>query len=708
MDSISRSIQKNDHSEKTNGSARYVCDYPTAGMLFGRILRSEIARGLVKNVTLPELPTGYFYIDKSDVTGKNEVHMIQDDTPVFTDNVEFIGDPVGMLVGDDENTVNKLLSDIKIEYSELDPVFDVNKSDTVFFEYNIEKGEVADAFEKADKIIEGTYTTGLQEHVYLETNGMIGQYRDGKLVIHGSMQCPYYLKRAAAKATGLSPDDVIIRQDVTGGGFGGKEDFPSTLACQVAVAALKAGGKPVRVVFDREEDIIATSKRHPSRCVYKVAVRNGKVTGMIVDVLIDSGAYTTMSMVVLQRAVIGACGVYDIANLRINGQARKTNTVPNGAFRGFGGPQVFFAVEMMMTHIAKDLGVCSVDFKLDHFVKQGDLTATCGRYHFPVPLQEMAGEVLRESDYFDKIKMFKNQSGRYRKGIGFSAIFHGAGFTGNGERDVIKAVARLKKHKDGKVEILTSSTDMGQGLNTTFVKIVAKELNLPHENIIITLPCTSRVPDSGPTVASRSIMIVGELLRRAAAQLKDSWRDGEEQIIEKHYEHPDFLIPFDADSFKGDAYPTYGWAVNAVEVEIDTYTGFITISNAWGSFDVGTPIDENIVIGQMEGGFVQSLGWGIMENCAPRDGRIGNKQLCDYIIPTSLDVPNMKIKLHVEKYPEGPFGAKGAGEMPHVGGAPAIIEAIQNALGENICKLPFMPEDVMDVLRNERNLLPYG
>jgi len=699
MDSISKSVIKNDHSSKTNGSAVYVCDLSTKGMLFGRILRSSIAKGIVKKVRLPELPKGYFYVDKDDVTGLNEVHMVQDDTPVYTDNVEFIGDPIGMLVGTDENTVNRLLNNIEVEYEELSPVFDARLSKDVFFTFDISKGDFGTAAAEAERVFEWTYETGLQEHIYLETNGMVAEYSNEKLVARGSLQCPYYVQRAIVHATGLASENVKVIQDIVGGGFGGKEDYPSTLACQVAVAALKADGKPVRVIFDREEDIIATSKRHPSYCTYKVAVKDGRITGMDVDVLLDSGAYTTMSMVVLQRATNGACGVYDIPNIKIHGHARKTNTVPNGAFRGFGGPQVFFAVEMLMTHIAKELGVDSVAFKREHFVKQGDLTSTSGKYHFPVPLPSMLSDVLQESGYFNKTEQFKNQTGRFRRGIGISAIFHGAGFTGNGERDLIKAIARLHKYADGNVEILTGSTDMGQGLLTTFTKIVSRELNIPADKIIIKPPDTSRVPDSGPTVASRSIMVVGELLRRAAAELKDKWIEGREQIFEQDYKHPEFLIPFNAETFTGDAYPTYSWAVNAVEVEIDTFTGCIDIKGAWGSFDVGTPIDENIVIGQMEGGFVQSLGWGIMENCAPRNGKIGNKLLCDYIIPTALDIQNMKIMLHVEEYPEGPFGAKGAGEMPHVGGAPALLEAVQNALGINIYKLPFMAEDVMDTLR---------
>ena len=701
MNNISSSIPKIDHFEKANGSAVYVCDYDADDMLHGRILRSSIAKGVVRNVRIPKLPDGYFYVDSTDIPGKNQVHMIQDDTPVFTNNVEYIGEPIGMLVGSDLQAVGSLLNEIEVEYEILTPVFDVRQSEDIFFDFKIEKGDIDVAFKHADKIIEGNYETGLQEHIYLETNGMIGKYQDGKMIIHGSLQCPYYVHGALVDATALPPENVIVRQDVTGGGFGGKEDFPSALACQVAIAAFKAGGKSVRVVFEREEDIIATSKRHPSYCNYKISVKDGKVTGMIADIIVDAGAYTTMSMVVLQRATIGSSGVYNIENIKVHGRAPKTNTVPNGAFRGFGGPQVFFAIEMMMSHVAKKLNVDSAEFKLKHIVKQGDLTSTSGKYHFPVPLKQMADEILKASDYFKKQKQYQNQTGRFRKGIGFSLVFHGAGFTGNGERDIIKAVAQLKKHKDDRVEILTANTDMGQGLATTFTKIVSKTLDLPPDKIIISLPDTSKVPNSGPTVASRSIMVVGELLRRAAIRLKDDWIAGKEQLIEQRYEHPDFMIPFDAVNFKGDAYPTYSWQATIVETTVDTLTGGISVDDVWGSFDVGMPIDENIVLGQMEGGIVQSLGYAIMEKCTIYNGAIGNKKLCDYIIPTALDFPKMNVFLHVDEYPEGPFGAKGAGEMSHVGGAPAVLDAIQNALETKLSKIPFMPEDILDVMREE-------
>lgn len=703
MAHISGSVTKNDHAPKIGGEALYVCDFPSDGMLFGKLLRSAVARARINGVKLPDLPDGYIYIDRNDVTGENCVHIVLDDTPVFAgETVEYIGDAIGMLAGPDECEVERLISKIEVEYEELPAVIDMRKHDTVFFDYSHGKGDVGNAFAEADKIYEESFYTGRQEHAYLETNGIIAEYSDGKITVHGSMQCPYYVHRAVAKALGLPDKLVQIKQDVTGGAFGGKEDYPSILACQVAVAARKCG-KPVRVVFGRREDIEVTSKRHPSLCVYKAAVKGGKVTAMEIEVMYDAGAYTTLSAVVLQRGIICANGVYNIENLKVHGVAVKTNTVPNGAFRGFGGPQTFFAVEMMMSHIARDLGRDPLEFKLAHLAKLGDETSTRGKYHFPVPLKDMIDVLDSVCGLRRKLGLYKNQSGRYRKGLGVSMVFHGAGFTGAGERDLIKAVVRLHKYPDGNVEILTANTEMGQGLKTTLVKIVAKELDLPYERIIHGEPDTDRVPDSGPTAASRSLMIVGELLRRAACKLRLEWVDGKDQVVEEHFKEPDFVIPFYLDKFQGDAYPTYAWAAYAVEIELDTLTGVSKVLGAWGSFDVGTPIDMNIVVGQMEGGFLQGLGYASTEQIGvDSKGRIRNNNLSDYIIPTSLDVPNLTAIIHVEEYPQGPYGAKGAGELPHVGAAPAYVEAMEIALGARLNHTPFTTEDAMKILREEK------
>lgn len=712
MKEICKSIKKKDHDPKIEGRSVYVDDYVTTAdgraILCGRLLHSTLAKARVLSVKLPELPEGYLYVDASDIPGDNNVNIVLDDTPVFCrDTVEYIGEPIGMLVGPDPKTVGRLLSEIEVEYEELEPVLDIRTADEYFFNYEFGHGDVDRAFAEADKVYEEEFVTGYQDQTYLEPQGMMAEPEpDGRMFVHGSLQCAYYVHGAVARAMGTGPEGVHILQDVTGGGFGGKEDFPSVIGCQVAVAAKKAG-KPVRCVFNRREDLEFTPKRHPSLCRYKVAVKGGRVTAVDADVRFNAGAYSTLSAVVLQRGIIAAPGVYDIPNVHVTGKAVKTNTNPCGAYRGFGAPQTFFAMEMMMSHIAQDLGEDSIGFKSRHFVKKGDVTSTGGRYHFPVPLPAMLDQVDEMSSLRKKYREYtKPQTGRYRRGIGFSAVFHGAGFTGSGERDLIKATAKLRKYADGTVEVLASNGDIGQGVRTTFPKIVAHELNIPLERVYYNHPDTARVPDSGPTVASRSLMIVGELLRRAAIRLRDIWQEGVEQEIEEHYKEPDFMIPFYLDRFEGDAYPTYAWAVSAVEVEVDTCTGLVKIVGAYGSFDVGTPVDYNIVLGQMEGGFLQGIGYASIEKMDyDGKGRIRNNSFTDYLVPTSMDVPNMQAALYVEEYPDGPYGAKGAGELPLVAPPPAYLEAVEQALGgaekHRLSFIPFSTEDVILELNKE-------
>ena len=706
MEPISKSVVRKDHEPKMSGRSLYVGDYGNEGVLTGKFLRAKAARAQILSVKVPELPPGYFYIDRRDVPGVNKVHIVMDDTPVFAEDItEYIGEPIAMVAGPDPKKVDELLAAIQVDWEELEPVLDIRKSDTVFFDYEYGKGNLEEAFAQADKVYEEEFSTGYQDQTYLETQAMMAEpEEDGRMFVHGSLQCAYYVHTALMQALGCGPDEVHVLQDVTGGGFGGKEDFPSILGCQAAVAARKAGA-PVRCVFDRREDLEFTPKRHPSLCTYRAAVKDGRVTALDIEVLFNAGAYTTLSAVVLQRGVICASGVYNIPNLHVHGKAMKTNTVPSGAYRGFGAPQTFFAVEMLMDHIAKDLGEDSLDFKERHLVKQGDPTSTSGIYHFPVPLPAMIDEVDAACDFRRKHREYAlPQTGRFRRGIGMSMYFHGAGFTGSGERDIIKAVCRLLKRADGTVEILAANGEIGQGLRTTFPKIVANELGLPLDKVFYEHPDTARVPDSGPTVASRSLMIVGELLRRCAVRLKEEWRDGEEQVVEEHFREPDFMIPFYLDKFQGDAYPTYAWGVNAIEVEVDTYTGLTRILGAYGSFDVGTPMDEGIVLGQMEGGFLQGIGYASMESMSyDSRGRIRSNSFSDYLIPTAADVPNLKCMLHVEKYPDGPYGAKGAGELPLVGAPGAYVEAMEQALGGRVRlhHAPFTPEDAMKVIAKE-------
>jgi CO/xanthine dehydrogenase Mo-binding subunit len=699
METISTSVKKKDHDSKVSGKALYVDDLHIDNMLYGKLLRSNKAKARIKEIILPELPAGYMVVDKRDVPGVNQVHVVLDDTPVFAeDTVEYVGDPILMVVGPDLKEAERLLGAITVVYEEMTPILDIRKSDVFFFNYDYAKGDVDHAFQEADQIFEETFQTGYQEQAYLETQGIIAYPDEDGIVVRGSMQCPYYVHTAVTKSMGCEKNNVRVIQDVTGGGFGGKEDYPSILACQVAAAAKKAN-KPVKVIFDRREDMEFTSKRHPSVSTYKVAVKNGLVTAMDIEVTFNSGAYTTLTPVVLQRGLICSSGVYNVENLRVKGKAVKTNTVPCGAFRGFGAPQTFFAVEMMMDHIAKKLGVDSLEFKVKHLVKQGDSTSTSGQYHYHIPVPEMIDRIARASGFRDKRRQYINQTGRFRRGIGMSLFFHGCGFTGSGERDLIKAVVRLKKNPDDTVAILAANSEIGQGVKTTFSKIVADTLGIPLDHVLFDNPDTAVVPDSGPTVASRSIMTVGELLRRAAANMKASWKQGEEQTVEERFTEPEFVIPFHIEDFKGDAYPTYSWGVNAVEVETDMLTAETKVLGAWGVFDVGVPIDMNIIQGQMQGGLLQGIGYASMEQMDCNEwGVIRNNSFSDYIIPTAVDVPNLYTDIVTNPYSHGPYGAKGAGELPLVGAAPAYAEAVEDALGYDINKVPFTQEDTMKVI----------
>ncbi len=702
MDSIRKSVIKADHKIKVDGSAKYIADIKFKNSLYAKTLRSEKSKAVIKRIFIPELKDGYYVVEGKDVPGLNKVKIIQNDMPVFSDKeVNYIGEPILLVLGPDLEEVISILNDIKVEYEEGTPVFDMRNSTEIFDKYEYEKGNIEDAIKKSIKVIEEEFYTGYQEQAYLETQGLVGDYEDDKISVYGTMQCPYYVKGAVVQALGFEEDKVRIVQTTTGGGFGGKEDYPSLLGAQVAVAAYKAK-KPVRLILDRVEDMAFTTKRHPALLKYKTLLdENNKIIGMDVDIILNGGAYATVSSVVLQRALLCAIGVYNIPNIRVKGRVVKTNTVPTGAFRGFGGPQSIFGIETHMAHIAKELGFTPLELKNKYFVKTGDDTCTGGKFTYDVKLEEMLEKAEKISDFSRKYKKYSSEQGIMRKGIGMSIFLHGCGFTGSGERDFIKAKVKLLKYESGVIEILASNTDMGQGLQTTFKKIVAKALDKNYQDIIYENPDTDRVPDSGPTVASRSIMVVGKLLERAALRLKENWVDGKEQIIEENYKHPD-LIPWNITKFNGDAYPSYSWGINVVEVEINTVTAVTEVTGIYTVFDIGIPIDETIMEGQIQGGVIQGLGYGSCENMEyDKVGKVRQHSITDYIIPTAKDVVNIKNELVDNPCDLGPFGAKGAGELTLVGTAPAYANAIENALGVKVNRLPVTPEWIMEAIVNE-------
>ena len=410
MDSIRKSVIKADHKIKVDGSAKYIADIKFKNSLYAKTLRSEKSKAVIKRIFIPELKDGYYIVEGKDVPGLNKVKIIQNDMPVFSDKeVNYIGEPILLVLGPDLEEVISILNDIKVEYEEGTPVFDMRHSTELFDKYEYGKGNIEDAIKKSIKVIEEEFYTGYQEQAYLETQGLVGDYEDDKVSVYGTMQCPYYVKGAVVQALGFNEDKVRIVQTTTGGGFGGKEDYPSLLGAQVAVAAYKAK-KPVRLILDRVEDMAFTTKRHPALLKYKTLLdENNKIIGMDVDIILNGGAYATVSSVVLQRALLCAIGVYNIPNIRVKGRVVKTNTVPTGAFRGFGGPQSIFGIETHMAHIAKELGFTPLELKNKYFVKTGDDTCTGGKFTYDVKLEEMLEDLIEYMQYFRDVFALKNE-----------------------------------------------------------------------------------------------------------------------------------------------------------------------------------------------------------------------------------------------------------------------------------------------------------
>ncbi|MCR5761116.1 MAG: xanthine dehydrogenase family protein molybdopterin-binding subunit [Sphaerochaetaceae bacterium] len=706
---ISKAVRRVDAVAKSEGTAKYIPDYDFKDCLWARMIRSSIPRGKIKNISLPVLPEGYCFVSYKDIPegGHNYLHMIATDWKCFAeDEVRYVGETIGLLVGPDKTLLEDLLEQVKIDYEEQECAVSIDEGvackggafvndNNIHCHLKLEVGNPDEAFSKADKIVEETLETGFQEHIYLETNGACCVPEgDDKYTVYASAQCPFYIRKSIAPLLNISPDQITVKQTTTGGAFGGKEHFPDVLCGPLLVAAHKTG-KAVKMIFDREEDIEFSVKRHPSKVVFKTGLdKDGNIVAMDSKVYYNVGGYLASSFVVLQRGCFHVTGCYVFPNMRTEGFGVATNTFPSCAFRGFGAPQTLFAIETHMCHLAEMQGIDPLEYKRRYFIKKGDVTSTNGKIVERVMIPEMLEQVLKASDYERKAREYKWGSGR---GIGISFYNHGGAFTGNGEQAIIKAKCILKKYKNGDVEILCGQTEMGQGFHTILPKIAAHVLNLPLEKVIFKDPDTSRVPDSGPTAASRSTMIVGELVERAARLMKDRYDREEEFEVKTEYEHPEGY-PWDQNTFQGYAYLGYGWGVCAVEVEVDPCTAEVTTKGIWSSHDAGHLIDEKIVHGQVNGGIIQGIGWGSTEVLENVKGHFKQTSISDYIVPTSMDHPKQGVYFVENPYEWGPFGAKGMGELVFNGSAAAYIDAVSRAIGKRISSIPCPTEQVMDYL----------
>jgi CO/xanthine dehydrogenase Mo-binding subunit len=743
---VGQNILRKEGYEKLTGAARYVDDISLDGMLYGKTVRSSIPRGRIESVTFDASFdwSQAVVVDYRDVPGQNYVALIENDQPLLAESeVRHAEEPVLLIAAATRALVEEAARHVRIAYSERAAVLSIEEAlaatevihgqDNVIKRFLIARGDVAEGFERAERIVEGVYRVSHQEQLYIEPQGVIAVPSDNKMTVMGSMQCPYYVHKALKQILKLSDEQAVVIQTTTGGGFGGKEEYPSLIAAHAALLARKAG-RPVKIVYDRAEDIAATTKRHPGIIRHRTGVtRDGRLVASEIDIVFDAGAYITLSPVVLSRGAIHALGPYRCDNVRITARAVATNTPPNGAFRGFGAPQVAFAYEMQMEKIAHELGIDPLQVRRVNMLCEGDVTATGQRLKWSVGASEVLSEAVERASYRAKRRSANAQSVSAREphkryGIGLSFFFHGAGFTGSGEAKM-KARAGLEITSEGRARVLAGSTEIGQGTQTIFSQIVAAELGIAHDDVEVEEPDTSRVPDSGPTVASRTCMVVGRVLQLAARELKQKllmfaaeyFGEPEVRLSEGRFEaggktlgelkeiardhisqrgqlraYAEYASPpgveWDDEAYSGDAYPAYSWGADVAEVEVDMDTYEVTVLKITTAQDIGRAIHPLLAAGQIEGGTLQGVGYGLLEEIVWENGKIVNNRLTNYIIPTSLDAPEMETVIVEKEFPHGPFGAKGVGELPINGAAPAIAAAVFNATGAFVTQIPITPE----------------
>ncbi|MGA3293152.1 MAG: xanthine dehydrogenase family protein molybdopterin-binding subunit [Candidatus Acidiferrales bacterium] len=732
---IGLSAPRKEGRAKVTGQARYIDDIALPDMLYGATVRSRIPRGRIKKITFGRgIPWDEFVIvSAKDIPGKNYIALIENDQPCLADGiVNHPEEPILLLAHPDRYALPRAVEAVSIEYEPLPSVFTIEESekrseiiwgaDNTFKIYLVQKGDVNSVWAKAAHIVVGEYFTGAQEQLYIETNGIIAEWNAERgITVWGSLQCPYYVHKALMALCGLPEDKVRVVQTETGGAFGGKEEYPSMLAAHASLLSIKSG-QPVKMVYDRAEDMVATTKRHPSRTRHRTAVSaEGKILGGEIDFTIDGGAYVTLSPVVLSRGTIHAGGPYYWPAVRIHGKAVATNAPPHGAFRGFGAPQCLFAIERHMDRIAQVVGVSPAEIRRRNFLKPGQTTTTEQTVREQIDLEKLLGRALELAGYDSKKERFavENKSATKKKGIGIAAFLHGAGFTGSGER-YLSSVVGVEGTADGKVRVLVSSTEFGQGTNTVLSQVVAETLGLPYDDVEVAQPDTTVVPNSGPTVASRTAMVVGKLVESAARGLKqtliasgalgdtytpEEFRAACGKYVAEHgplrslarYESPADVF-WDDQNYRGEAYAAFAWAVYVAEVTVDLTTYSVTVDDFVALQEIGKVLNPVLARGQIAGGVAQGLGFALYEKVEWKDGRMQNGQMTNYIMPTSADLPPIRVYFEEMGNEYGAFGAKGIGELPMDGPAPAIVNAIEDALGVPFDSVPLLPEDIFDAV----------
>ncbi len=749
LEAIGRSFPRPEVVAKVTGAAKFADDYSFPGMLYGATLRAAYPHARIRAIDTRRaaaLPGVHAVLTHRDVPGRNRHGLVILDWPVLCDDkVRYLGDAVALVAAESPQIAAEALRLIQVDYEPLPVVASAEQArqpdaprvheewptGNLLKHIQVRHGDVAQGLAEAEIVVEREYRTPAYEHMFLEPECSIGvpagyDADHPKLTVYVGSQIPYADREQIAAALNLSPEEVRVKGTLIGGGFGGKEDIMG----QIHAALLaQATGRPVKILYSREESMLAHPKRHAMVIRLKTgARRDGTLTAIQAELIGDAGAYASLSPHVLTRATTHASGPYQVPHAWIDCYAMYTNNPPAGAFRGFGVSQSAFAVESNMDILAHELGLDPFELRRKNALRVGSVTIT--------------GQVLRESvgliECLDRVEARVREltesppaalrSPSTRVAWGVAAGFKNTGL-GGGADDA--AGAEVEVYPDGSAEVRSGSADMGQGLTTVVAQCVAQELGLPFEQVRVLLSDTDRTPNGGPTTASRQTFITGNAARLAASGMRERlaavaaerwdvspeavrfqngmvsaptsgasapfaevvrWllEEGREPRLTYRYRAPE-TRPLGQG---GDMHFAFGFGVQAAQVAVDTETGQVRVLRVVTAVDGGRAINPRAFLGQVEGGIVMGIGATLTEEYRLQDGIPLTRRWADYPIPLLDQMPEMEVYVVEHPTSAGPYGAKGMGELPSIPTSPAICNAIYRAVGTRVYRLPVRPEEL--------------
>lgn len=738
MNSIGQSINRIDAVGKVLGKSKFPADYNYPDQLYLKIKFSDKPHAIIKSVDISkaEKVDGVIAVLTAKDVPNNEYGLIKNDQPVlcgpgssklYADRVKFIGDQIAVVIAETEQQAEEAVKQIIVQYEELPVITDPEESlkdsafllhpdhgSNIYIKYRIIKGDTEKAFSDSDVIIESDYYTPAQEHAYLQPEAGVAYLdEESRITIVCSGQWTHGDQKQIAHALNLEQDRVRIIYPAIGGAFGGREDLTIQLVLGLAVKRLNEKGinRPVKIIWSREESIIGHHKRHPYILRMKWGAKNdGTLLAAEVNVIADAGAYAYTSSKVLGNATLLSTGPYKIPNVKVNTCAVYTNNLPNGAFRGFGGPQAAFAAEMQINKIAEALDIDPVQIRMLNLLDEGDPTSVGSPLPEGVSLKKVvkdcalasgwvnkSGKWLRETDETDK-----SVDPHIKYGIGIACGLKNVGFS-FGFQDHCQAKIELHGHDSIEEAILYhSGAEVGQGAHTVFTQMAADALNISADRVKLVLSDTGFTDDAGSASASRMTFMAGNSIKGAAELAIQNWEKEERPAIGYYDYLSPKTTPYHPETGECNPNFSYGYVAEAVVIKLDIQTGQLEVQNITCSDDVGKAINPIQVEGQIEGALIQALGYGLMENFIQKDGKVLTKKLSTYLIPTALDIPD-RIDTRILEIPDpvGPWGARGVGEMPFIPLAPALNSAVHNATGVWINHFPLTAEVVFSALNRD-------